>query len=258
MKIGIVVLATNAYFILGIRFIKKFMHHYKGDAVISFHFFSDKEPFQYLPDDTNNMNVYYHHTENKSWVDGTNMKFKSILDIINLGLIDHDYLYYFDADTNIKRDFTEEWFLGDIVGGQHYGDQTWMRVNKAYDRNPRSRAYIPRDTSLPQMYFYGAFFGGKTDEMKKFCETLKFWQYEDKLINYEPTVNDESYINAYFHYKPPTKVVMTQDFEFLISDKGGIGETRNVNLDINDKLIQILVLRNEVFDIVNNQIIHLS
>ena len=37
-KIGIVILATNAYFVLGVRFIKKFMHHYKGDSKITFYF----------------------------------------------------------------------------------------------------------------------------------------------------------------------------------------------------------------------------
>ena len=52
-KIGIVILATNAYFVLGINFIKKFSYHYKGDAKITFYFFSDTDPKEYLPDDIN-------------------------------------------------------------------------------------------------------------------------------------------------------------------------------------------------------------
>lgn len=44
-------------------------------------------------------------------------------------------------------------------------------------------------------------------------------------------VNDESYINAYFHYNPPM-TVPSDKFMFDISDKGGIGETRNTNLDV--------------------------
>jgi hypothetical protein len=43
-KIGIVILATNAYFVLGVRFIKKFMHHYKGNSDVKFYFFSDEDP----------------------------------------------------------------------------------------------------------------------------------------------------------------------------------------------------------------------
>ncbi len=116
-KIGIVILATNSYFILGVRFIKKFMYHYKGESAIKFYFFSDENPKEYLPD---NIDVEYHPTFHHNWVDATNDKFRSI---ILLGeTTDCDYLYYFDADTSVSRDFTEEWFLGDFVGGEHYGN----------------------------------------------------------------------------------------------------------------------------------------
>ena len=43
-KVGIVILATNAYFVLGVNFMRKFSHHYKGDAKITFYFFSDTDP----------------------------------------------------------------------------------------------------------------------------------------------------------------------------------------------------------------------
>ena len=39
-RIGIVIIATNAYFVLGIRFIKKFMQHYKGNSEIKFYCFN--------------------------------------------------------------------------------------------------------------------------------------------------------------------------------------------------------------------------
>ena len=49
-NIGIVILATNAYFVLGVRFIKKFIHHYKGDKQITFYFFSDTDPVPFISD----------------------------------------------------------------------------------------------------------------------------------------------------------------------------------------------------------------
>ena len=58
-KIGIVILATNSYFVLGVRFIKKFMHHYKGESPVKFYFFSDEDPKPFLPDD---YNVEFHQT----------------------------------------------------------------------------------------------------------------------------------------------------------------------------------------------------
>ena len=247
-RIGIVILATNAYFVLGVRFIKKFMHHYKGDSSIKFYFFSDTDPKPYLPD---NIEVEYHYNKHNDWVEGTNAKFTNIL---SLSECNSDYLYYFDADTNVSRDFTEEWFLGDLVGGEHFGNRGWLANGAGFDKNPVSKAYVPTDTTLPCTYYYGAFFGGKRKKVVDFCTILREWQLEDKKIPYEPGVNDESYINAYFHYNPPL-LVKQEDFVFNVSDKGGIGETRNISLNISDLKKQMLENKNNIFNIQDNKII---
>ena len=241
-KIGIVILATNAYFVLGVRFIKKFSHHYKGGAKITFHFFSDTDPKEYVSD---NVNVEYYPAQHTNWVDATNDKFRNIIDLADC---DSDYLYYFDADTSVSRDFTEEWFIGDLVGGEHYGNRSWLANGASFDKNPISKAYVPIDTELPCTYHYGAFFGGKKDRVIDFCKTLREWQIEDKKIPYEPGVNDESYINAYFHFNPPI-TVSCEKFAFEISHKGGIGETRNTNLDINHLKKEMIKCKNDVYDI---------
>jgi hypothetical protein len=247
-RIGIVILATNAYFPLGIRFIKKFMHHYKGSSEIKFYFFSDEDPHPFVSNDTK---IQYHYTKHSSWTEGTNAKFLSILSLVDC---DSDYLYYFDADTSVSRDFTEEWFLGDLVGGEHYGNRSWLANGAGFDKNPASKAYVPADTNLPCTYHYGAFFGGRKERVMEFCKTLREWQIEDKKIPYEPGVNDESYINAYFHFNPPM-TVPCEKFQFEISHKGGIGETRDTNLDINELLIKMLFHKNDVYEIANNTII---
>ena len=223
-KIGIVILMTNAYFPLGVRFVKRFTQFYKGNRKVKFFMFSDIDPKDYLPE---TIEYEYIHTTNKSWVDGTNLKFNSILFLENREI---DYLYYIDSDSNIDKEFDEEWFIGDLVGGQHYGDQTWMKDKKGFDRNPKSKAYIPYNTGLEETYFYGAFLGGKKDKFIEMCKTLKEWQDADHQVGYEAPVNDESYIQRYFHFNRP-KVILTKDFKFLVSDKGGIGETRNMNLN---------------------------
>ena len=249
MNIGIVILATNAYFVLGIRFIKKFIYHYKGDKQITFYFFSDTDPKPYLQD---NIDIQFFETYHKNWVEGTNDKFKSIL---SLSECKSDYLYYFDADTSVSKDFTEEWFLGDLVGGEHYGNRGWLKGGAGFDRNPQSKAYVPEDSLLPYTYHYGAFFGGKKDRVIDFCTTLREWQLEDKKIPYEPGCNDESYINTYFHFNPPY-TVPSDSFMFDISHKGGIGETRNVNLNIDVLKSQLLVHKNNLIDIQNNQLLY--
>lgn len=248
-KIGIVILATNSYFVLGVRFIKKFIHHYKGNSHIKFYFFSDRDPRPFLQD---NIDVDYQKSFHDSWVDATNDKFRNI---ISLGeKSECDYLYYFDADTNVSKDFTEEWFLGDLVGGEHYGNRSWLANGSGFDRNAESKAYVPSDTKLPCTYYYGAFFGGRKEKVVIFCKTLREWQIEDKKIPYEPGVNDESYINAYFHYNPPY-TVPSEKFAFDISDKGGIGETRDTSLDINSFLLSMINHKNELYDIRNGKIV---
>jgi hypothetical protein len=250
MKIGIILLATNGYFPLGIRFVKKFMHFYEGSSEIIFYFFSDKNPKEYVSE---NINVEHYYLSNPTWVDGTNSKFKSIIAAGEKSTC--DYIFYFDADTNITQKFDENWFIGELVGGQHYADQSWMKEKKQYDRNPKSKAYVPENTTLFQMYFYGAFIGGTREKMVNLCETLKSYQEEDKKIPYEPVVNDESYINKEFHFNPPTRIVYNADFKFGISDKGGIEHTRDVNIDISSMLEDIKKYKNEVFDILNGKIV---
>lgn len=250
-KIGIVILCTNGYFPLGIRFVKRFMQFYKGERKIKFFLFSDVNPKDYLPE---GIDYEYIYTTNKTWVDGTNLKFTSILSLSPEQLSEVGWEYYFDADTNIDKEFTEEWFIGNLVGGQHYADQSWMKEKKGFDRNPKSRAYIPYDTGLQETYYYGAFLGGKKDKFIEMCKTLKEWQDADHAAGYEAPVNDESYIQRYFHFNRPL-TVPTNEFKFLISDKGGIGETRNINLNINKLKKDLLLYRDKNINIQHGKVI---
>jgi hypothetical protein len=175
------------------------------------------------------------------------------VNIISLAASDVDYIYYFDADTKIYRDFTEEWFIGDIVGGEHFENNLSMKDKKNFERNPKSTAYIPLDTPLPQMYYLGAFFGGRRDNIIAVCNTLLQNQLKDKEINFEPCWNDESYLNAYFHYNPPTYTILTVDFKFGISDKGGIQGTRHPKKDVQDLLNDIKTNKANYWDISKGQ-----
>jgi len=244
--IGIYLVATNSYFILGLRFIKKFTHHYKGDSKIKFYFFSDEDPKPYLNE---SIDVRFIKTSHENWVEGTNSKFKNILDLQKELIKDCSYLYYFDADTNITIDFDEMWFIGDLVGGEHYGNRTFLSNGAGFERNPISKAYVPEESKLPCTYYYGAFFGGSVRMVVNFAKILRQNQLADKEIPYEPAVNDESYINQYFHYHPPTRIVPTEEFQFNVSDKGGIGETRNMRLDITHYKNEILEKKDLVFEL---------
>jgi hypothetical protein len=214
--------------------------------------FTDTDPKPYFPNNIPNMkfSIEYIYTTHKSWVDATNSKFTNIIKLKDSPC---EYLYYFDADTSLGEPFTEEWFIGDLVGGEHYNSR-W-ECAKPYDRNPRSTAYIPFDTPLKQTYYYGAFFGGKKDAVINFCNILIQKQLKDKEINYEPGVNDESYINNYFHYNPPTRTVPSDQFKFYISCKGGFENTRNCSLDISEAKEAVLNNNNRLINFLNGKVV---
>lgn len=249
MNIGILILATNAYFALGLRLINRFMHFYNGSANITFYFVSDKNPSDFIPS-----NVAYTWLEDShtNWQDGTNSKFRNLLRLQKERL---DYIFYMDADTNVNHPFDEHWMLGELVGAEHFGNKDWMKDVKSFDRNPASKAYVPLDTDLPQTYYHGAFFGGKKATVLKVCEILQEWQIEDKKIPYEPGVNDESYMNAYFHYNPPTLTIPYQEFKFTVSDGGGIERKRDPKLDIQHLIDGARDNKDKLWDIQQNRIV---
>ena len=72
--------------------------------------------------------------------------------------------------------------------------------------------------------------------------------------NEELGVNDESYINQYFHYNPPITVPCDK-FAFIISDKGGMIDTRHVDKDIQEIKKQIKENKDKKWDIINGKFI---
>jgi hypothetical protein len=250
VKIGIAMVCTNSYFVLGLRFVKRFVRHYTGNAKLKFHLFTDTDPTPYLP----NIDVVYFNTQHACWQDGAESKFENIM---RLKDADCEYLYFFDADTNIVNDFNETWFIGDLVGGEHFANDNRMKYVKDYDRNPNSKSYIPHDTPFPQVYYLGAFFGGRKDTIIEICKTLIHAQKQNQLICHEPVWNDESYLNHYFHYNPPQFTVRFKNFEFVTSDKGGISIAHDTksNVDINEIKKTLLENSDKVFDLKNGTIV---
>lgn len=259
---AVVLVATNAYHPLAIRFIKKFLRYYKGEGLPFFFVFTDRDPHQFLGDDESG-EVSWIATSHDSWLQATNSKFSSILEVpkyIN-DFISIDDIYYFDADTNIPdRDFGD-WFMYNgefpLIGGEHFLNATTLSNGKGFDRNPQGRSYVPFESPYPYTYCYGAFFGGSYDCIMQMCRVLQGYQKVDRIRGYEPPVNDESYINHYFHFAKPN-VIPCSKFEFLVSDKGGIGETRNTGLDISHLLTEMKQLKDAVYDIQNGKITNIK
>ena len=250
MNVAILIICTNSYLPLGLRLTNRFHHFYIGKSNIKFYLVSDKDPIPYL---NKNINASWIKNTHTSWVDATNSKFSNILKLSNEPL---DYIYYMDADTNIHNKFDDSFMLGEVVGAEHFGNQDWMSDVKNFDRNPQSKAYVPFDTKLDQVYYHGAFFGGEKQKIINICRQLKINQEQDRLIHYEPAVNDESYINNYFHYNKPSKTILFTDFPFQVSDRAGIESNRDVNFDVQYLLDDIQKHKNDLWDIKKGLVIN--
>lgn len=239
MKLYIIILCTNKYYSLGVRLGNAITKYYNGVIPIVINFFADKNPIDDITESNINVNYNYYNTIHKNWYEGANSKFKHILQVINDNEDENDnYITLMDADTNINKFFNEQIFIHDLFGAEHFDNNTIMINNKPYDRNEQSKAYIPYNTSLNQVYFQGALFGGSFSKIKEMCTILIEWQeYNKNILNYEPIWNDESYLNKYYHYNPPNYIILWKDYPFVVSDKDTIGDQRDFVLIENFKSI---------------------
>ncbi|MFN9303032.1 MAG: hypothetical protein ACK6DA_09710 [Candidatus Kapaibacterium sp.] len=249
--IGIMITATNNYFPLGLRFVHRYLRFSKQAEETLFFFFSEKDPSEYLKQHESTK-VIWIKTEHSNWLEGVNNRFKNTIDFVFGKNI--DYIYNIDSDTNFDKSFELPKVNG-IVAGEHFGNNSWMKDRKNYDRNPQSMSYVPENTQLPQMYYLGAFWGGEVSKVKEMCATLYFWQVQDKTINYEPGVNDESYLNKYLHYNPPNYTILYKDFPMMISCKGGIQNIRYNNPAQIEKLLKDIKIANN-WNILNGVVQH--
>ena len=254
-KIGFLIIATNNYFALGIRLVKKIQKHFIGDLPFEFYFFSDMDPNEYLPE---NFPLIYYSTSHKNWLEGTNSKYNNIKIAIEKNFFDKNekgYLIYLDADTDIKKDLHQKTLLKNLIACRHYADQHAMKKVKNYDRNPNSKAFIPENTKRPQMYYHACVMGGEIQQFYSSVLEMEKWQKHDQDMGYEAIWNDESYWNKFLHYTEVDPILNYTNI-FVISDGGGIikRETEKTQEYFN-LLKKIKEVRNYVFEIEKGRII---
>lgn len=204
-KTLIQITATNSYFLLGVRFINRFTHLYTGDWDIEFHFYSETDPAEYL--DQSKYKTIFHYTESKDWHEADLSRIYSVLELKNESF---DYIYWFDADTNINKKFDNNLLEGDLVSVRH--------ISQWFEDNKESGSYFePKDGAS---WIIVCIFGGKKDSVIKCCESTLPWIQKDKEIGYIPKFITEKYLNKYFNENPLDKVLSYHDNTFHLTDKG--------------------------------------
>lgn len=206
-KICIFITATNYYFPLGLRFMNRWSHLYTGELETEFHFYSEVDPSEYI--DSNKINVVYEYMSTKNWSEADVSR---IYEIAKLDNHETDYIYVFDADTNISGNFNEDLFIGDLVGFKHQFGA------KLFDQNKLSACWIPATDN--DIWYQTCLIGGNKKEMLDMCQATLPWINQDNIIGYTPQWIAEKYFNKYLFYKKPSRVIDVNSVPFLMSDKG--------------------------------------
>ncbi|XP_077148535.1 histo-blood group ABO system transferase-like isoform X2 [Ranitomeya variabilis] len=115
-----------------------------------------------------------------------------------------DYLVCVDVDMRFSDEVGVE-ILSDLFGTLHPGMYGAKREHYTYERNLQSEAYIPFDEG--DFYYAGGYFGGNIEEIYKLTNFCHDAMMADKDKNIEAVWHDESYLNKYFLYHKPTKVL---------------------------------------------------
>lgn len=141
----------------------------------------------------------------KRWQDITMRRMQIIRDFTNDRFINEvDYLVCVDVDMEFTDHVGVE-ILGDVFGTIHPGFFTALKKDFTYERRPASAGYIPKDKG--DFYYSGCFFGGNIEEIYKLTNHCHHAMLADKEKSIEALWHDESYLNRYFLYYKPTKVL---------------------------------------------------
>lgn len=252
--IRILIVATNSYFLLGIRFINRWHHLYKGKNQYIFHFVSDQDPKEYLADDIDN--VIYTNINSKDWFSNNMSRISYFKEIANL---DSDYVICVDADTNIEKPIFDNLFLYDSFFLQHIGRE-FVQID-----NDKSVGYMNFINLRDEDFAQACFFGGTTTNVIKMCDyVIKCLELDKPLGNISNTI-DEAYLTKYFYINKNYLSLKRENLPFFITDKGNerpapSGWFKAPFEDLSPQEYQNLLLevknnKNNFFNIRNNKVV---
>ncbi|XP_063792336.1 histo-blood group ABO system transferase-like isoform X2 [Pseudophryne corroboree] len=141
----------------------------------------------------------------KRWQEVSMRRMEMIRDYARQRFINEvDYLVCSDVDMEFIDHVGVE-ILSDVFGTLHPGYYRGPREHFTYERRRESTAYIPRDEG--DFYYAGGYFGGTVEEVYKLTNFCHNATMTDKENHIEAIWHDESYLNKYFLYHKPTKIL---------------------------------------------------
>ncbi|KAM9326695.1 histo-blood group ABO system transferase-like [Gastrophryne carolinensis] len=205
-RVGLTIFAIKKY----VRFVEKFIgtaeKFFMLGHKVNYYIFTD------CPNDITNLTmpdgreiVILVVPAYERWQDVTMRRMEMIRDFASKKFISEvDYLWCVDVDMVFLDEVGVE-ILSNIFATLHPGFFGSTRVQFPYERRPESAAYIPSE--LGDFYYAGGSFGGVLEEVIRLTNFCHNAMLEDKKKNIEALWHDESYLNKYFLFHKPTKVL---------------------------------------------------
>lgn len=253
-KIRVVLVATNAYFLLGIRLINRWKNLYSGNNDYIFHFISDKDPKEYLY--THKDAVIYENIDSSDWFSNNMLRIEYLKKIAQL---ESDYVICIDADTNVENIIVDDLFLYDTFFLQHVGRE-YVEIN-----NDKSVGYMNFSNLEDKDFVQACFFGGIPDKVINMCDYVIKCLDIDRPIGKILNNIDETYLTKYFYINQGYVSLKRENLPFFITDKGDerpseSGWNKTPFYDLSDEEYENLLLEvknnhDKLFNIRNNKII---
>lgn len=213
---AVVIFATNKYFVLGLRLISHWEHHYKSNNKIDFIFISDSDPRQYY----NKKNIHYIPvSKDLSFLEIMILRWRYAAKVASFGI--HDEILMVDADTSISNDFSDDAFSSNFTILKHpdNDNRDWI-LNHSFENNKRSSAYFKFTKN--EVYYNAGLVTTSPSVMIELNDHISKWYRQNQAMGIATPWHDETYINKYAHVvRVPEKVLFGDSLFLNMSDKGG-------------------------------------
>ncbi|KAM4606862.1 histo-blood group ABO system transferase-like isoform 3-T3 [Discoglossus pictus] len=206
VRIGITVFAMKKYVVFLKTFIETAEQFFMVGHKVNYYVFTDRAndiPNIILKE--GRQLVILEVPSYQRWQEVSMRRMQMIRDYSRKSFINEvDYLVCVDVDMRFSDEVGVE-ILGDVFGTLHPGFYKGSRSGFTYERRPQSEAYIPPDEG--DFYYAGGFFGGTVEGVYKLTNHCHNAMMRDKAKSIEAIWHDESYLNKYFLYHKPTKIL---------------------------------------------------
>ncbi|XP_066436214.1 histo-blood group ABO system transferase-like [Eleutherodactylus coqui] len=220
VRIGLTVFAIKKYTVFMKTFIETAEKFFMVGHKVNYYVFTDRVkemPNISLAD--GRQLVVLEVPSYKRWQEVSMRRMEMIRDHSSKRFINEvDYLVCVDVDIKFTDEVGVE-ILSDVFGTLHPRYFRAPRERFTYERRKASAAYIPPDEG--DFYYAGGYFGGTVEEVYMLTSFCHSEMMTDKGNNIEAIWHDKSYLNKYFLYHKPTKVLSP---EYLWDNNMGVPE----------------------------------